>query len=215
MAGCCSNCLNSSIKFCGSAENEWHVNWNYSVCVIHLIFQTNTMNSLLNKVLNTPVEAYDPNDMMVVVNELISLGKEKALEEIIAASHNGPGAFWVLRTLFELPPEEFYPAVKIGDPDIPPPEAFDLMPRFPIVIIADIPLLVIKGYELNGLPEPVEGHITFFKEYGAIRLQPLSPPKERTELEAEFLSLWRSAYEEKYIREVTKTIEAQLAKVFS
>lgn len=173
------------------------------------------MNALLIKVLNTPVEDYDPKDVITVVNELISLGKEKALAEIIAAPHDGPGAFWILRALFELPPEEFYPAVKIGSPDIPPPETFDLMPRFPIVIIEDIPFLVIKGYDQSDTPEPVEGHITYFKEFGVIRLQPLSPPKERTELEAAFLSLWRSAYGEKYLREAAKTLEEQLGKVYS
>lgn len=176
------------------------------------------MNALLNKVLHTPIDAYNPADVMAVVNTLIPLGKTKALEEITAAIPANTldviGAFWVLRVLFELPPEEFYPTVKIGRPEIPPPEAAYIMPRFPIVIIWDIPFLVVKGYDLNGVPERVEGHINYFREYGIIRHQELTLPKSSSGIEAEFLTLWESAYGDAYLREGTSTFKEQLNKVF-
>lgn len=176
------------------------------------------MNELLNKVLHTPVEAYDPADVMAVVNMLIPLGKEKALEKITAVlpdnTLDAVGAFWILRTLFELPPEEFYPSVKIGRSDIPPPEASDIMPRFPIVIIRDIPFLVVRSYDLSGVPERVEGHINYFREYGIIRHQELLLPKHANGIEAEFLSLWESAYGDQYLREGTSNFKEQLNKVF-
>jgi hypothetical protein len=176
------------------------------------------MKELLKKVLHTPVEAYDPAGVMAVVNMLIPLGKEKALEEITAAlpanTLDAVGAFWILRVLFELPPEEFYPTVKIGRPDVPPPEASDIMPRFPIVIIRDIPFLAVKSYDLSGVPERVEGHINYFRQFGIIRHLELSPPKQSSGIEAEFLAVWESAYGEEYLREGTSTFKEQLNKLF-
>lgn len=176
------------------------------------------MNALLNKVLNTPVEAYDPKDVMVAVNTLLPLGKAKVLEEITAAlspaKPSTPGAFWILRVLFDLPPEEFFPLVKIGQPDIPPPEVSDLIPRFPIAIIRDIPFLVIKRYDLSGMPEPVDGHMTYFREYGILKHRELFPPKQPDGIEDEFLELWHAAYGDKYIRDATATFKEQLYKVF-
>lgn len=176
------------------------------------------MNALLNKVLQTPVGVYNPADVMAVVNTLVPLGKTKALEEISAVipanTLDAVGAFWVLRVLFELPPEEFYPTVKIGRPNIPPPEAAYIMPRFPIVIVWDIPFLVVKGYDLNGVPERVEGHINYFREYGIIRHQELTLPKSSSGIEAEFLTQWESAYGDAYLREGTSIFKEQLNKVF-
>lgn len=176
------------------------------------------MTALLNKVLHTAVDAYNPADVMAVVNTLIPLGKTNALEAISAAipanTLDAVGAFWILRVLFELPPEEFYPTVKIGRPDIPAPEAAYIMPRFPIVIIRDIPFLVVKGYDLSGVPERVEGHINYFREYGIIRHQELKLPESAAGIEAEFLALWENAYGDAYLKEGTSTFKEQLNKVF-
>jgi hypothetical protein len=81
-------------------------------------------------------------------------------------------------------------------------------------MIQDIPFLMVKGYDLSGVPERVEGHINYFREYGIIRHQELSPPKQSDGLEAEFLSLWESAYGDLYLREGTSIFKEQLNKVF-
>jgi hypothetical protein len=146
------------------------------------------------------------------------LGKERALAQIEAyvkqnSAKDNYGLFWVLRVLFDVPTGQVFPPVQIGQPDIPPPTDAGKLPRFPIVIIRDIPLLVVRGYYLGGLPESVDAHVAYFRTHGVLRARPLTPPSSTEGIESEFLQQWKAAYGDKYTAEVVTTIKAQLARV--
>lgn len=127
---------------------------------------------------------FDPLRLIKVVNTLQPLGKEKALAAIeeyervntgFFSSHWG-GLFLVLRVLFDVPEDPGYmPRVGLGAPWPAEPKNLKLMPRFPIAIIDDIPLLLINGYNLEGRPEPIETHIEYFKARGRLRSALLAP----------------------------------------
>ncbi len=130
---------------------------------------------------------YNPRTVIRAVNALLPLGKEKALatiEEFLRVAsdwHNSgrDGVFLVLHTLFEVPNEPGYmPRMFVGAPSPPEPKDRKLLPRFPIAIEGDIPLLIVDGYSLNGYPEPPELHVKYFREHGTLRAEPLAPAAE-------------------------------------
>ncbi|MDB5033310.1 MAG: hypothetical protein JWQ98_551 [Chlorobi bacterium] len=165
-----------------------------------------------------PIEKYDPSIVIDGVNALQPLGREAAIREIesavegIAGMEYPIGIFWVLRVLFDPPMGEDFPPVVLGTPTIHPPDPGEL-PRFPIVILRDIPLLVVGGYLLRGLPEPVENHIAYFREHGIIRPQPLAPPASLDGIAEEFRQLWKRSYGDVYMEEATGLVDAQLARL--
>src|SRR4051812_37061292 len=123
------------------------------------------MMSTLDKAARMPLDEYNPDLVIDAVNALQPLGKQKALDAIKAylakagnAGNAAVGLFWVLRTSFDLPAGQAFPPVRLGQPDVPPPASPDALPRFPIVVARDEPLLVVRGYALGGFPEPVTAH---------------------------------------------------------
>ena len=109
---------------------------------------------------------YNPGRIVQAVNDLIPLGKEEALASIAgyyeAADRQADprqGLFWVLRVLFDVPAEPgYHPPVRLGAPRPAAPEDLRTIPRFPIMLIEDIPLLMVTSYILGGLPE-VDSHL--------------------------------------------------------
>ncbi|MCH8987739.1 MAG: hypothetical protein IIA92_02920 [Chloroflexi bacterium] len=178
-------------------------------------------NSLLDRVSSMSVEDYNPTYVVQAVNALQPLGTEMALErldsclESRSAGEDTYGLFWVLRVLFEVPAEQGFPPVGLGRPNIPPPADPEKLPRFPIVMVREIPLLVVRGYFLLGLPEPVDAHVAYFRTHGTIREQVLHPPASMDGVEEEFLRLWQAAYGDAYAAEALGTIKAQIAKIRS
>jgi hypothetical protein len=161
-------------------------------------------------------EDYDPARVVEAVNELQPLGKDAALERVDAAAAEDPqadafGLFWVLRVLFEVPPEQGFPPVRIGEPTVAPPPKSGPLPRFPIVLAQDVPLLAVRGYMLGGLAEAVENHVRYFREHGTVREAPLSP--EPAEAEEAFLHQWRAAYGDDYPAEGPAVVREQLARM--
>ncbi|HEX5272909.1 MAG TPA: hypothetical protein VFW33_20570, partial [Gemmataceae bacterium] len=55
------------------------------------------------------------------------------------------------------------------------PEDRRLIPRYPIALVDDVPLLVVGGYSGGGLPEPVASHVEYYRKQGRIRAAPLVP----------------------------------------
>ena len=173
----------------------------------------------LNRAASTRVEDYNPADVIAAVNALQPLGKEEALRRIdsflesLGLEAYAHGLFWVLRVLFDLPAGQRFPPVVIGTPNIPAPADPEKLPRFPIVILRDIPFLVVRGYVLRGLPEPVDAHVRFFREHGVLRDRPLSPPASLEGIADEFSKLWTAAYAGAYAVEAMETFQRQLAKL--
>jgi hypothetical protein len=165
------------------------------------------------------VEDYNPAHVMAAVNAMQPLGKEGALEQIVSylESRNqwqaATGLFWVLRVLFEMPAGQRFPPVRIGQPDIPPPTDPEALPRFPIVMVREIPFLAVSGYVLGGLPESLTSHVDTFWIQGIIRKQPLMIPASLEGVEEEFLQVWKAAYGNAYITEALATIKAQIARL--
>jgi hypothetical protein len=122
-------------------------------------------------------DRFDPLRVITIVNKLQPLGKDRALttiEEYLRVASDldndaREGLFLVLRSLFDVPAEGFMPRMHLGRPWPEEPKDRTLMPRFPIVLERDIPLLVVSGYTLIGAAEPVEDHVRYFRERGTLR----------------------------------------------
>jgi hypothetical protein len=129
---------------------------------------------------------YNPLDVIRIVNKLQLLGKNKALAVIdeylrVASFYHGRegGLFLVLRVLFDVPKDTgSMPQMFVGAPIPSEPKDPKLIPRFPILLHEDIPLLLVFGYNLGGYPEPVSRHVDYFRKEGNVRNKPLSPPDQ-------------------------------------
>jgi len=127
---------------------------------------------------------YDPRGVIQAVNALQPLGKELAIivireylrvTPLLYGSDGQNGLFLAIRTLFEVPKDPGYmPRMEVGACSEEPRNRM-VFPRFPIALIADIPILLAKGYSGVGKPESVEQHLTYFEKHGTIRAQPLRP----------------------------------------
>ena len=145
---------------------------------------------LLAQVPTPAHEKYNPLPLIEAVNALLPLGKEKALLvvveylRVIALLPKGrvdePAVFLVLRLLFERPSGAVsMPTPQIGVPDVAPAEAY-CMPRFPLVVIHDLPLLAVGRYALRGVTQPALDHASYFNARGLLRARPLTPPDDPT-----------------------------------
>lgn len=177
------------------------------------------MSTALDAAAAMTIDEYDPGLVVDAVNALQLLDQDAALarvDELIAQRRqdaSNEGLFWVLRVLFDVPDEPGHPPVQIGKPTVPPPSRSALLPRFPIVLANDIPLLGLRGFFLGGLAEPVEVHAGYYRAHGTIRAAPLSPSPEGA-LE-EFLRQWKAAYGDSYPAEGPEVAREQLARMMS
>lgn len=129
--------------------------------------------------------SYDPLPVIEVVNALQPLGKEKALAAIeeylrVASRFHSDaaegGLFLVLRVLFDVPAGPGHmPPMILGAPSPAAPGDPKRIPRFPVALVDDVPILLINGYLLAGVPEPVENHVKYFRDQGTLRNRPLEP----------------------------------------
>ena len=174
---------------------------------------------LLERIAQTEIAEYRPDEVISAINALIRLGKEGSLRAIqdclskLTPNQETVGLFWILRILFDLPSGRPFPPVSLGNPDIPPPSQVELLPRYPIVLVQDVPFLVVSGYMLAGLPETVDSHLVFFQSYGIIRPQPLRIPSDLASVLEEFEMIWRSIYGPRYMGQVLPRVKAQLAYI--
>ncbi len=134
------------------------------------------------------VPSYDApaNPLLLIraVNALQKLGKEKAIAALteylrVSSSFDDggrEGTFLVLRALFDVPDKPgFLPTMQVGAPSPPGPPDPHAVPRYPVIIVDDIPFVLVRGYELGGQPEPPESHLEWFRANGVLRRAPLVP----------------------------------------
>ena len=127
---------------------------------------------------------FGPNRVAAAVNALLPLGKDRALavlEEYLRlhvglSLENRQRVFPILRVLFELPKSGVAPTMMIGAPMVERPKDQKLLPRFPIVLIADLPFYIAGGYMLAGRAEDPLSHIAKYRANGVLRSSPLAPP---------------------------------------
>src|SRR5262249_49280031 len=76
----------------------------------------------------------------------------------------------------EVPADPGYlPKMGVGAPAPAEPKDRKLIPRFPILVQDDIPLFLVFGYSLFGVPEGVGNHVAYFRRHGVLRAKPLAP----------------------------------------
>jgi len=124
---------------------------------------------------------FNPRNLIVAVNALQPLGKEKALAalmEYYRVTDNRDEAqseFIILRALFDLPERGFMPPMFIGAPAPDEPKDPKKIPRFPLAIVDDVPFMLVDGYALAGMPQSPLEHLTYFREHGQLRAKKLFP----------------------------------------
>ena len=143
---------------------------------------------LLDTVPRLEGNSYNPLPVIQIVNTLQPLGKDKALAamgEYIRVSggwdFDGPheGVFMVLLVLFDLPENiDSNQAGAFGAPYPCAPKDPHLIPRFPIAVVDDIPLMLVSGYELEGMATPMNDVLAFFRNNGQLHPKPLVPSND-------------------------------------
>jgi hypothetical protein len=155
-----------------------------------------TIDQALQRAASSDFSEYDPGATIAAVNELVAIGHDgalAALERFVQAAdleadpHRG--LFLVMRVAFEADP---HPPLRLGGAALtaPPAPAF---PRFPIAIIEDVPLMLIGGYTLGGLAEPVTAHVEYYRRHGKLRSAPLAPRRD-LDVRAAFDGAFLAAY---------------------
>ena len=153
------------------------------------LFKEDELRNLL-RLLNTAPGldgySYNPLPLIQIVNTLQPMGKEKALAAIGEylrvsdpwSGHMGSrsGIFLVLRVLFDVP-DNIDPdnAGGFGMPSPAGPKDPHRIPRFPIALVDDIPLMLVSGYALSGMATPMDKVLGFFRDNGKLHPQPLTP----------------------------------------
>ena len=127
----------------------------------------------------------DPLHLIRVANYLQPLGKDKALAIIgeyartLDVGVDETWLFLLLRTLFDVPkPPGHMPNMYIGAMTPSPPNDRPSIPRFPIIIVDDVPFSVLWGVTVGGSPQHVLEHVDFFQKHGTIRAMKLHPPDD-------------------------------------
>ena len=125
---------------------------------------------------------YDPLAVIRVVNALHALQKGPALAALREYLRVAPGPmaidpdgiFLVLRALLD--PSIAPPPMLVGAPDVGNPQgATAAFASFPLAMWGDVPTMLVGGYMLGGMPQPVSDHLDWFERNGRFRAAPLRP----------------------------------------
>src|SRR5690554_1440074 len=162
-----------------------------------------TIDSKLRKLNRNSIQQFDPIFICEIANDLNPLGKNEVLSKIDSFYKNNRessdnfGLFLLLRIVFEVPENTAYPEIKIGKFDIDRPQDKKAIRRFPIMISNELPFLVITDYFMGGLPESLDSHIQFYKEFGTLKKEgyklQINYPAEK--LYNDFEAEWCKNYE--------------------
>ena len=174
----------------------------------------------LNALCEMTPESYDAHLVVMVVNQLLAKGKEETLEMISQAYHrrdagnsDGYGLFVALRLVFEIPTGEKHPEIRFGKPDIESPTSG--AERFPILLVDDIPLQVIRGYFMTGLPQHLDEHLSFYHEHGTLRTTVINNTISGSEEEFynQFETTWSTSTLTAPSEELKKIIQEQISSL--
>ena len=135
--------------------------------------------------------AFDPRALIRAVNVLQPLGRGRAIAVVreylrVSSSFDDSareGMFLLLRALFDAP--DGYPPMMVGAPSPPAPADAKAVPRFPLLILRDVPLLLVSGYMLGGMAERPEDDLAWFEQHGKLRAKPLAPTDQPLALAGE------------------------------
>lgn len=127
-------------------------------------------------------------DSMAALLTLAPGARVAALERYLAIRGQPPeGLFAVIRALVQIPdpgaPVPPFPGVlhpgslrppALGAPVPAQPDDLHQVPRWPVVLLEDVPLVLVQGYMLGGQPEPLSMHLAGL-EGATWRTEPLAP----------------------------------------
>ncbi len=156
------------------------------------------MNDLLDRIAVNTFDDYDPAVVVDAANALLPRGKESVLAEVeeyvreFRPGKETSGILWLLRALFDVSPPLHFPPIQLGRLSVPVPPDPLALPRFPIMLVADVPLLLVRGYDLAGAPQPFGGELAFVRDHAVFRKTPVTP--DASVAEARFLRDWMMAY---------------------
>jgi len=166
-----------------------------------------------------PVADYRPRPIIEAVNSLAPVGRSGALAMIdsylrhhdAAAPHDGLAL--LLRVLFDVPPSGAHAPLRLGGTVPPPPPDPRALPRFPIILVDDVPLLLIRGYALGGDTEPVTVALDQLRRTGSLRAAPLVPHGTPDGIRRQLREVYRRAYGEEPTTELDGWITRQIEGV--
>lgn len=159
---------------------------------------------------------YDPRAIVDAVNALVELGQDGAwatldrwLASIDLAADPHHGLLLVLRTAFDA---DVHPPVRLGTPDQAPPTDPGAVPRFPLVIVDDVPVLLVSRYALAGVAEPLTIHVEHYRAHGTLRAKPLAPGAAAADRVAGVTAVYRAAYHLEPPPAICTFVEEQLRR---
>ena len=148
-------------------------------------------------------ETYNPQAMIITANQLIALGKDRAVANLLQYADDPPAGkedwlahearakyvAWLCLLLFDPPPESGLPMPFFGGPDFPntgaPPWNRALgwvnspaWPRFPLVLSRGVPLLLVQGYMLAGAVGPISSFVHDCAARSSFRTVPYPVPTQ-------------------------------------
>jgi hypothetical protein len=160
------------------------------------MFEEEQLLGLLRTIAKSPplaADRFDPRRLILAVNTLQPLGKDKALaalSEYLRVSgdtylqENSPQrVFLILRALFDVPTDPGHmPPMRVGAPHPSTPKDPKQIPRFPLAIVDDVPVMLVYGYSLGGAAAPPGDQVEYFREHCKLRDKPLVPPDKPLDL---------------------------------
>lgn len=136
---------------------------------------------LMHKETN-PFDFVDPLRLIQVSNALRPLGKAKALALLVEYSYvadwrDDEWLFWVVRVLFNSKsPGGVFRVPGLGMPALKPPNDLKQWPRYPLLIVDDVPVSFWQGAMLRGVPEQFEWYVDRDSQNWEIDAKKLRPP---------------------------------------
>jgi hypothetical protein len=140
-----------------------------------------SIEDILDRVKGFDGTHFSPAAFVDAVNALHALGKQRALAVLsgyVAGldSRRQQNLYLFLRALFDVPnPPGHMPTMYIGA-IVPkaPADPRDL-PRYPLALIGDVPLLLCRGTEVLGTPRFAVPYLDYFRRSSSWRDKPLKP----------------------------------------
>jgi hypothetical protein len=171
--------------------------------------------ALLERASSSDFTGYDPRAVIDAVNALVALGADDAWGAVEASLTGADlvteprrGLFLVLRTAFDA---DLHPPVMLGTSDPPPPTDAGVVPRFPLVLVDDVPILLVSRYAAGGVVEPVTAHVAHYRASGTLRARALAPGTDADRMAA-VTALYRAAYHVDPSPAVCSFVEDQLRR---
>lgn len=130
---------------------------------------------------------FSPRAMIGAVNTLRMLGKDVAfavIEEYLRLETSecldidaSERVLLLARVLFDMPKTtDSWPEFMAGASSPPPPRDRTAVPRFPIIVVDDVPLCIVSGYASVGPAESPEADLAVYKRRAILPKRLLVPP---------------------------------------